>query len=179
MSPSDEVGLIGGEEKRDIKIVPYNSDWPLKFEHHKSRMLNALGSSAVQLEHIGSTAVPALAAKPIIDMLLVVKDSSNESSYLPTLEGLGYVLRVREPDFHEHRMFRTPELDVHLHVYSAGSTEVERYITFRDRLRSNLSERKKYAQLKSQLATQSWDDMNEYANAKSSFIEETIERAGY
>ncbi len=80
----------------------------------------ALGENAVAIEHIGSTSVPGLAAKPIVDMLLIVENSADESSYLPALEAAGYVLRVREPDWHQHRMLRTPELDVHLHVYSRG-----------------------------------------------------------
>jgi GrpB-like predicted nucleotidyltransferase (UPF0157 family) len=79
-----------------------------------------VGEAALSVEHIGSTSVPGLAAKPIVDILLVVGDSRDEGSYLPAMEGAGYVLRVREPGFDEHRMFRTPAKDVHVHVFSAA-----------------------------------------------------------
>ena len=130
-----ETGLIGGPQKRRIEIHDYNPNWPQKFATHAWIIAGALGDSALRIEHIGSTSVPGLAAKPIIDILVVVQDSRDESTYLPQLEAAGYVLRVREPDWNEHRMFRTPDRDVHVHVYSAGCPEIERYLTFRDRLR--------------------------------------------
>ena len=98
--------------------------------------------------------------------------SRDEILYLPQLEAIGYELRVREPDFHEHRMFRTPARDVHVHVYSAGSSEIERNLIFRDRLRSNPQDRQRYEDTKRKLATQSWSDMNAYAAAKTQIIEQ-------
>ncbi len=83
----------------------------------------ALGDALIAVHHVGSTSVPALAAKPIVDILVVVADSSDEHSYLPALELAGYVLRVREPDWHQHRMLRTPEKDVHIHVFSLDSAD--------------------------------------------------------
>ena len=112
------TGLIGGPEKRQIVIVEYDNAWQVKFQQHAKLISEAVGSAALRIEHIGSTSVPGLGAKPIIDILLVVKDSSEESTYSPQLQSAGYVLRVREPDRYEHRMFRTPEKDMHLHVYS-------------------------------------------------------------
>ena len=159
-----ETGLIGGIEKRDIVIVEYESDWPRQFAKHAGIIAAALGSTALRIEHIGSTSVPGLAAKPIIDILVVVADSANESVYLPQLEAAGYALRVREPDWNEHRMFRTPEKDVHIHIYSAACREIQRNLTFRDRLRRNLNERTRYAQIKRELAAKEWPDMNAYAN---------------
>ena len=123
-SPSLETGLIGGLEKREIRVVDYDPTWPTTFERHRGIIAKALGNAAWRIEHIGSTSVPGLAAKPIIDMLVVVEDSADESTYLPQLETAGYVLRVRESDWNEHRMFRTPETDVHVHVYSAGCEEI-------------------------------------------------------
>ena len=120
---ADLEGLIGGVEKREIRIVDYDPDWPRKFETHARIVAGALGAAALRIEHVGSTSVPGLAAKPIIDILVVVSDSSDESAYLPQLEAAGYVLRVREPEWNEHRMFRTPERDVHIHIYSAGCPE--------------------------------------------------------
>jgi GrpB protein len=87
-----------------------------------------------------------------IGMLLVVKDASDEATYLPVLEAAGYVLRVREPDFDEHRMFRTPERDVHLHIFPEGSREIQRYLDFRDQLRANEDDRKYYEKTKLKLS---------------------------
>ena len=121
--------------------------------------------------------MPSLGAKPIIDILLVVKNAAKEKDYLPSLEALGYVLRVREPDFDEHRMFRTPERDVHVHVFSGGSTEIARYLGFRDQLRRDESDRKNYEALKRELAARDWPHMDAYAEAKGEFIESIIAKA--
>jgi GrpB-like predicted nucleotidyltransferase (UPF0157 family) len=126
--------LIGGVEKREIVICDYDPRWPEIFEAHAALIREALGKSALAIEHIGSTAVPGLAAKPIVDILLAVANSADESAYLPKMEAAAYVLRVREPEFHEHRMFRTPARDVHVHVFSHGCLEIDRLIDFRDRL---------------------------------------------
>lgn len=169
-----ETGLIGGAEKRRIEIHDYNTDWPTKFETHARIIAGALGNSALRIEHIGSTSVPGLAAKPIIDILVVVQDSRDESEYLPQLEAAGYVLRVREPEWNEHRMFKTPEHDVHVHIYSADCPEVQRNLIFRDRLRQNIDDRRRYEQTKRELAVKDWPDMNAYADAKTEVIESII-----
>lgn len=170
-----EIGLIGGREKRVIEIVPYRSDWPVQFQRHAERIKNALGGTALRIEHIGSTSVEGLAAKPIIDILVVVADSAKEDLYLPGMLSAGYELRVREPDFEEHRMFRTPARDVH--VFSPSSGEIERYLLFRDFVRADAETRDQYAALKRELSKTDWADMNEYANAKTDFIEGVIRRA--
>jgi GrpB-like predicted nucleotidyltransferase (UPF0157 family) len=167
-------GLIGGIEKREIVIADYDAGWPEKYRAHTRRISESLGAVALRIEHIGSTSVPGLAAKPIIDMLLVVADSADESSYLLKLTALGYELRVREPHFHEHRMFRTPDRDVHVHVLSIGSTEIDRYLTFRDRLRGNPDYRRLYEAEKRRLAARPWPDMNAYAEAKTDCIERIL-----
>lgn len=170
-----ETGLIGGVERRRIEILEYDADWPKKFEAHAERIKGALGRTAQRVEHIGSTSVRGLAAKPIIDILVVVPNSADESAYLPHLEAAGYLLRVREPDWNEHRMFRTPELDVHVHVYSAGCVEIERVLTFRERLRRNAEDRRLYEEMKRELASKEWPDMNAYADAKTELIETIID----
>jgi GrpB-like predicted nucleotidyltransferase (UPF0157 family) len=170
-------GLIGGVEKRNIQILDYDPGWPDKFREHAARISAALGETALQIEHIGSTSVPGLAAKPIVDILVVVNDSAAEAAYLPRLESAGYVLRVREPDFHEHRMFRTPERDVHIHIFSLGSPESERYLIFRDRLRSNRDDRLRYEKTKRELAARSWSDTNAYADAKTEVVESILAAA--
>jgi GrpB-like predicted nucleotidyltransferase (UPF0157 family) len=106
--------LIGGREPARIVVVDPDPAWPARFATVRDRVLGALGDRALAVEHIGSTAVPGLAAKPIVDVLLTVADVDDEAGYVGPLEAAGFVLRVREPG---HRMFRTPERDVHLHVY--------------------------------------------------------------
>jgi len=121
--------------------------------------------------------VPGLAAKPIIDILAVVPDSADESTYVPRLGAAGYSLRVREPDFFEHRMLRTAARDVHLHVYSPGAPEIGRMITFRDRLRRSAEDRARYEAVKRRLAARSWPDMNAYADAKTAVVESIVAAA--
>ncbi len=173
-----ETGLIGGSEKREITIVDYDADWPKKFETQATIIGGVLGGSALQIEHIGSTSVPDLAAKPIIDILVVVPDSSDESAYLHQLESAGYVLRVREPGWNEHRMFRTHKQDVHVHVYSTGCPEIQRCMAFRNRLRRNVVDRHRYEQTKRELAAKEWPDMNVYAEAKTEVIESILAASG-
>ncbi|HLX70402.1 MAG TPA: GrpB family protein [Verrucomicrobiae bacterium] len=170
-------GLIGGSEKRTIVITDYDPQWPTRYQEHATRINQAVGSSALQIEHIGSTSVPGLGSKPIIDILLVVKDAANEEDYLPSLEAAGYVLRVREPDFDQHRMFRTPERDVHVHVFGKDSKEIARYLNFRDHLRRHDADRRNYEALKRELATRDWPHMDAYAAAKGEFIESIIAKA--
>jgi GrpB-like predicted nucleotidyltransferase (UPF0157 family) len=172
-----ETGLIGGIEKREIKIFEYSSDWPNRFAEHAEIIANAIGGSLLRIEHIGSTSVPGLAAKPIIDILIVVPDSADESAYLPSLEAAGYVLRVREPYWNEHRMFRTSEKNVQIHVFSVGCPEIQRHLIFRNRLRKNPEDRRRYEQTKRELAAQDWPDMNAYADAKTKMIESIIAAA--
>lgn len=166
--------LIGGREEGTITIADYDPAWPDRFEQHARLIRAALGAAALCVEHIGSTSVPGLAAKPIVDVLLVVSDSGDEVAYLPALEEAGYQLRVRESNAHEHRIVRTPERDVHVHIYSVGCPEIDRYFAFRERLRQNEADRVRYEHTKRTLAAQSWPDMNAYADAKSDVIESII-----
>jgi GrpB-like predicted nucleotidyltransferase (UPF0157 family) len=169
--------IIEEIEPQAIVVANYDPVWPERFRQEEARIRAALGRAALSIEHIGSTSVPGLAAKPIVDILLVVEDSANEGSYLPALEEAGYVLRVREPDFDEHRMLRTPQKDVHVHVFSAGSPEIGRYLLLRDRLRQDDGERELYARTKRELATKDWPSVDHYAEAKTEIIEGIISRA--
>lgn len=169
-----EIGLIGGPEKRDIIIHEYSKSWPKKFRLHADIIADALGLVALRIEHIGSTSVSELAAKPIIDILVVVPNSGNEMTYLPALEKAGYQLRVREPEFDEHRMVRTPEKDVHVHIFSPDSKEIEKYLVFRNWLRQNARDRGRYEAVKRSLAERDWSDMNKYAEEKSEVVESIL-----
>jgi GrpB-like predicted nucleotidyltransferase (UPF0157 family) len=169
----DEI-LIGGREKRRIVIVDYDASWPARFEAERARVQRALGARAIRIEHIGSTAVPGLAAKPIIDLLVTVEDPDDDAELAPALTAAGYELRVREPG---HRMFRTPERDVHVHVWSDADAEVIRHLRFRDQLRRSAEDRHAYERLKRELAGREWPDMNHYADAKAPAIEAILGRA--
>ena len=169
--------IIGEVEPQAIVVADYDPAWPERFRHEEEKIRGALGEAALSVEHIGSTSVPGLAAKPIVDVLLVVEDSGDEDSYLPALEEAGYVLRVREPDFHEHRMFRTPEKDVHVHVYSSRSPEIGRCLLLRERLRADEEDRELYARTKRDLASRDWPSMQHYAEAKTEVIEGIVARA--
>jgi GrpB-like predicted nucleotidyltransferase (UPF0157 family) len=169
--------VIGEIEPQAIVVADYDPGWSERFRHEEARIRAALGGAALSVEHIGSTSVPGLAAKPIVDVLLVVEASGDEASYLPALEEAGYVLRVREPDFDEHRMFRTPAKDVHVHVFSAGSPEIDRYLLLRERLREDKGDRELYARTKRELANREWPSMQHYAEAKTEVIEGIIARA--
>jgi GrpB-like predicted nucleotidyltransferase (UPF0157 family) len=167
--------LIGGREQVTITIAEYDARWPGRSERERERIVGALADVAVRVEHIGSTAVPGLAAKPIIDILVTVADPDDDSVFAPALARAGYELRVRERG---HRMFRPPERDVHVHVSADDDPEVERYLAFRDRLRASPRDRAAYERLKRKLALRGgWDDMNHYALAKSTLIEAIIARA--
>ncbi|EQD76402.1 protein belonging to Uncharacterized protein family UPF0157, partial [mine drainage metagenome] len=120
-----------------VRLVEYDPRWPEQFAREAERIRTALGERAIRIEHVGSTSVPGLAAKPIIDILLVVANSADEPSYVPDLEAAGYVLRIREPHWHEHRLFKRPDMELGLHVFSVGSSEIQRMLAFRDRLRDN------------------------------------------
>lgn len=166
--------LIGGRERREIVLSEADPSWPDRFEAEATRIGTALGDRAVAIDHIGSTSVPGLAAKPIIDMDLSVEDPNDEDAYLADLLAAGYELRVREPG---HLMVRTPELDVHVHICAPGSEWSRRHLLFRDHLRAHPADRELYEALKRDLVTREWDDMNDYAGAKSEVVTAILERA--
>ncbi|HEX5402205.1 MAG TPA: GrpB family protein [Pseudonocardiaceae bacterium] len=168
-----EFGLIGGIEQRPIIVVPPDPTWPARFATERDRITTALGTTARRVDHIGSTSVPGLAAKPIIDIQVSVADIEEES-YVDSLLAVGYELRVRE---NGHRMVRTPARDVHVHICEAGSDWERRHLLFRDWLRHDPADLAAYQQLKQRLAGQEWPDMNAYADAKGPLVMEIIGRA--
>ncbi len=161
-----------------INLVDYDPAWPALFEREDRRIRAALGEKVLRLEHTGSTSVPGLAAKPCIDMTMIVPNSADEADYLPALEAAGYVLRIREPDWHEHRCIKGPDTNVNLHVFSPGSVELERMVGFRDWLRTHDEDRELYERTKRELATREWQFVQNYADAKTTVVEEIIARAG-
>ncbi len=160
-----------------IEFQDYDPEWPRLFDREAERIRGALGDAVLRLEHVGSTSVPRLAAKPIIDMLLVVPHSGDEPSYAPQLEAAGYVLRIREPEWFEHRVFKGPDTNVNLHVFSPGAAEIDRMLLFRDWLRTNDADRELYERTKRELGARTWRHVQHYADAKTAVVEEIIERA--
>jgi GrpB-like predicted nucleotidyltransferase (UPF0157 family) len=160
-----------------ITLVEYDPAWPKNFSREAKRIKAALGERAIMVEHVGSTSVPGLVAKPIVDILLAVANSADEPSYVPALEAAGYVLRIREPDWHQHRLFKGPDTNINLHVFTQGSEEILRTLTLRDWLRTNEADRELYARSKKALASKNWKYVQNYADAKSEVIEEILERA--
>ena len=157
-----------------VTLAEYDPAWPDRYSVLEYDVRAALGRAALQIEHVGSTSVPGLIAKPIVDIVLVVADSALEEAYVPPLQAAGYALRVREPDWYEHRMLRGGEKDVNLHVFSAGCPEIDRMLRFRDRLRSNAADRERYAAVKRELASRQWRDVQDYAGAKTDVISEIV-----
>jgi GrpB-like predicted nucleotidyltransferase (UPF0157 family) len=160
-----------------IDLAPYDPAWPAQYDAEAAKIRAALGKDALVLEHVGSTSIPGISAKPILDILLAVADSSNEDSYAPALTAEGYRLHIREPDWEEHRLLKGEAPAVNLHVFTAGSAEIERMLAFRDRCRNHPRERRLYEETKQRLAGQVWRHVQHYANAKAEVVEAIIARA--
>jgi len=160
-----------------ITLVEYDPRWPALFDREAARIRAVLGAAAVRVEHVGSTSVPGLAAKPIIDMLLAVPDSADEPAYVPALEDAGYVLSIREPDWFEHRLFKGPDTDINLHVFTVGSAEIDQMLMFRDWLRADEADRDAYLRVKRDLAKRTWRHVQHYADSKTAIVQQVMARA--
>jgi GrpB-like predicted nucleotidyltransferase (UPF0157 family) len=160
-----------------IAIVEYDPSWPALYAREDERIRRTLGDRVVRLEHAGSTSVPGLRAKPIIDIVLEVPDAAQEPAYVPDLERAGYRLTIREPDWFEHRLLKGPDTNVNLHVFSMASSEVDRMLTFRDWLRVDAADRDRYAAHKRELAARDWKYVQQYADAKGEIVGEIMQRA--
>lgn len=171
---------VGGAKPHDapVTLVEYDPAWPRLFEAEARRIRGALGEQVSRLEHTGSTSVPGLAAKPIIDITLIVPDSGDEAAYVPPLEQAGYRLRIREPHWLEHRMLKGHDPSVNLHVFSRDAVELDRMVGFRDWLRTHPEDRELYERTKRELAARTWRHVQHYADAKSEVVEAIIAKAG-
>lgn len=165
------------EHNQTIVLKPYDENWPVLFEREKQRISTILEDKALMIEHIGSTSVPGLIAKPIIDILLVVEDAGKEEDYVVDLVSHGYILRIKEPDFENHHMFLGPDTDIHLHVFSQGSKEIEKYLLLRNYLRAHQEARELYANTKKTLAKKKWKYVQNYADAKSDVVQQIMDAA--
>lgn len=171
------VFVNGAPTSGPIVLVEYDPAWPELFLREERRIRGALGAAALLVEHVGSTSVPGLAAKPILDLVLAVPDSADEPAYVPALTRAGYVLRIRDDAWHQHRVFKGPEVDLNLHVFSHGCPEIARMLAFRDRLRANDADRQRYEEAKRALAARAWKYVQHYADAKTEVIEAILAAA--
>ena len=170
---------IGDRKPHDapVELVEYDPEWPALYRGEEEKIRAAIRERAVRVEHTGSTSVPGLAAKPVIDIVLEVADTTDEDAYVPALEGAGYSLRIREPDWFEHRLLKGVDPQVNLHVFPAGCPETERMLRFRDHLRAHDDDRELYLRTKRELAARTWTHVQHYADAKSKVVEEILGRA--
>jgi GrpB-like predicted nucleotidyltransferase (UPF0157 family) len=159
-----------------VELVDYDPWWPDLFEREAARIRSILVQRVRLLEHAGSTAVPGLAAKPIIDMVLAVADSADEPAYVPDMEAAGYPLRIRESDWFQHRLFKGPDTNINLHVFSDGCPEIERMLAFRDRLRTHVEDQREYERIKRELSARTWRYVQNYADAKSEVVRAILAR---
>jgi GrpB-like predicted nucleotidyltransferase (UPF0157 family) len=173
------IGPVARLADGKIVLLPYDPEWPALFEREAARVRGVLGDRVRLLEHVGSTSVPGLSAKPIIDLVLGVPDSSDEPAYVPDMEAAGYVLRIREPDWFEHRLFKGPDTIINLHTFSAGSSETDKMLLFRNWLRTHDVDRDLYQRAKLELAERQWEFTQQYADSKSEVVHEILARAGW
>lgn len=172
------TALVGEPPKRwkSIVIEGYDPAWGERFIAASSLLGEALDSLIISIEHVGSTSVPGLAAKPIIDIDLLLEDTTEEFRYVPALEKLGYRLVLREPWWFGHRLLVSSAEDVHLHVWPEGAPEPVRHRLFRDWLRSHPEDRELYASTKRRLARDTAHQPGDYTLAKSDVIDEIFAR---
>jgi GrpB-like predicted nucleotidyltransferase (UPF0157 family) len=169
--------LVHGRQPTRVCLVDHDPRWVERYDTERARIVEALGERARAIHHVGSTAVPGLAAKDRVDVCLEVADPDDEGAYVPDLLAAGYAMHVVEPG---HRCLvradpREPATNVH--VYAEGDAEVIRYLRFRDRLRRDAGDRRRYEDLKRSLAEREWPDVNFYAEAKGDLIREILSRA--
>lgn len=163
-----------------ITLVKYNTDWPKMFEKERHLLLQALKNSVVQVEHIGSTSVPGLLSKPIIDIMVGLYDFSIADSTIPKIVNLGYTYFPEFEDVMPNRRFFKKLVNgtatYHIHMTEIDSKFWQRHLLFRDYLKENPNVTKKYALLKKELAKQDWEDSNDFAKAKTAFIKKIEEQ---
>lgn len=170
--------LVRGLRPVWVTLSEYDPSWPARFSTRAAELRGVLGERVRLIEHVGSTSVPGLAAKPIIDIVVGIDDPDDEPAYLTDLQAAGYDLRVREPG---HRCLRIGEPDeaINLHCYPPDHDETRKYLLFRDRLRVDRADREFYERTKRSLTDREWPDVNYYAEAKGPVIEEILRRAGW
>lgn len=167
----------GSERFDPINVVAYDKEWPVRFASWRSLISNALERTALRIEHVGSTSVPGLVAKPIVDVQVSVADFSDEQSYVPHLERIGVQLRSRDNLHRYFRPFADRPRDVHVHVCPVGSKWEREHLLFRDYLRANPAACEVYAKAKQEASSVWTDDGWAYTDAKSDVILDALQEA--
>ncbi len=178
--PGADPWVPGAVPAIGIDVTDPDPAWPRQYEDLAARIREALGWRVLQLEHVGSTSVPGLAAKPVIDIDLAVADPSREQDYVPALATTGFRLVIREPWWYGHRALRADEPACNLHVFGFDSPELVRHRIFRDWLRGNPAERDRYAAIKRQAASETnarGEHVMQYNARKEHVIREIYHRA--
>ncbi len=178
--PGKSPWVPGAVPQVGVAVVAPDHTWPEWYAKLASRIRAALGWRALNLDHVGSTSVPGLAAKPIIDIDLTVADPNDESAYVPALEAAGFELAVREPWWYGHRVLRATDPPCHLHVFGYDSPELIKHRIFRDWLRGNADERELYARTKREAADAAnagGEHVMQYNARKEQVIREIYRRA--
>lgn len=160
-----------------VSLSPYDPSWADAYVRLAASITTTLGERALFLAHVGSTSIPGLSAKPVIDIALEVADPADEGRYLPALEAAGFQFVLREPDWFDHRLLQHMNPDANLHVFPHQCAETRRMLAFRDHLRADAADRAIYAAAKLALSEQDWRDMDAYAQAKSDVVAEILARA--
>lgn len=179
-APPGASPWVGPRVTERIEVGAADPSWPARFDAVADRVRAALGPRALELHHVGSTSVPGLDAKPIIDVDLIVADPSDEAVWLPPLEAAGFELRVREPWWQGHRMLRSGDPATNLHVFGPESAEPWKHRVFRDHLRRDARDRERYASVKRAAAEQAnrrGETTMDYNLRKQEVIREIYDRA--
>jgi GrpB-like predicted nucleotidyltransferase (UPF0157 family) len=178
--PGADPWVAGAAPATGIDVTGPDLSWPRQYNLLADRIREALGWRVLQLEHVGSTSVPGLAAKPIIDIDLTVADPGREQDYVPVLERIGFRLAIREPWWYGHRLLRADQPSCNLHVFGFDSPELVRHRIFRDWLRGNPEERDRYAAAKREAASKAnaaGEHVMQYNARKQQVIREIYHRA--
>lgn len=176
-NPFEDGWVTGPPAPERVEIVPYDAAWPQRFEEFATGIRAALGGVALAVEHVGSTSVPGLAAKDVIDIDLTVSDPRAESTYVPALQATGWVLTIREPSWHEHRcLTRSLPPRSNLHVFGPDCPELIRHRMFRDWLISHEDDRELYEAAK-RAAVRGGGTVMDYNGRKQDVIRDIYDRA--
>ncbi len=159
-----------------VVVVDYDPQWPIVYKKEKAEIVRAIGDEVIAIEHIGSTAVPGLGAKPIIDIMVAVRHLSDADQCIQSLQSIGYeYVPEHEVQIPERRYFRKAHR--HLHMVEPTSDFWRRHLFFRDHLRSHPKVAREYYELKKQLASECGLDRKAYTDAKTAFIQSIVARA--
>ena len=160
-----------------VDVVAPDEEWPRQYATFASSVQAALGRRVLGLEHVGSTSVPGLWAKPVIDIDLLVADPADEPSYVPALEQCGFTLRIREPEWEQHRCLVHESPRCNVHVFAPGALEPRRHLAFRRWLAENPDDRERYAAIKRAIAQRGVAASTmHYNNEKAALIYDIYER---